>query len=147
MFVGSKFCGACGARAVSTEVIPENAGTCPRCELDLSLVQIDTAQIRECEKCGGIWTGVETFEHLCADKEQQAAVLSFIGSKAHAVNSQSPISYVPCPVCSQLMNRSNFARSSGVIIDLCKQHGVWFDADELPKIIEFINSGGMGSFA
>jgi Zn-finger nucleic acid-binding protein len=41
------------------------------------------------------------------------------------------------------MNRSNFARSSGVIVDLCKQHGVWFDADELPKIIEFINGGGL----
>jgi Zn-finger nucleic acid-binding protein len=41
------------------------------------------------------------------------------------------------------MNRSNFARSSGVIIDLCKQHGVWFDADELPKIIEFIDKGGL----
>jgi Zn-finger nucleic acid-binding protein len=41
------------------------------------------------------------------------------------------------------MNRSNFARSSGVIIDLCKQHGVWFDADELPKIIDFIDQGGL----
>lgn len=41
------------------------------------------------------------------------------------------------------MNRSNFARSSGVIIDMCKQHGVWFDADELPKILDFINSGGL----
>jgi len=41
------------------------------------------------------------------------------------------------------MNRSNFARSSGVIIDICKQHGVWFDADELPKIIAFITKGGL----
>jgi Zn-finger nucleic acid-binding protein len=41
------------------------------------------------------------------------------------------------------MNRSNFARASGVIIDMCKQHGLWFDADELPKIIAFINKGGL----
>jgi Zn-finger nucleic acid-binding protein len=41
------------------------------------------------------------------------------------------------------MNRSNFARSSGVIIDICKRHGVWFDAEELPKIIEFIRRGGL----
>ena len=26
---------------------------------------------------------------------------------------------------------------------MCKQHGVWFDADELPKIIDFINKGGL----
>jgi Zn-finger nucleic acid-binding protein len=41
------------------------------------------------------------------------------------------------------MNRSNFARISGVIIDLCKHHGVWFDANELPKIISFIEEGGL----
>jgi Zn-finger nucleic acid-binding protein len=41
------------------------------------------------------------------------------------------------------MNRNNFARSSGVIIDLCKKHGVWFDAEELPRIIEFVRKGGL----
>jgi Zn-finger nucleic acid-binding protein len=41
------------------------------------------------------------------------------------------------------MNRNNFARSSGVIIDVCKQHGIWFDAEELPRIIEFIRAGGL----
>jgi Zn-finger nucleic acid-binding protein len=41
------------------------------------------------------------------------------------------------------MNRNNFAKISGIIIDSCKEHGVWFDADELPKIIEFIRKGGM----
>ena len=41
------------------------------------------------------------------------------------------------------MNRNNFAKASGVIVDICKQHGVWFDADELPKIVDFIQKGGM----
>ena len=41
------------------------------------------------------------------------------------------------------MNRNNFARASGIIVDICKQHGVWFDADELPSIIGFIQKGGM----
>jgi Zn-finger nucleic acid-binding protein len=41
------------------------------------------------------------------------------------------------------MNRNNFARVSGVIIDICKQHGIWFDAEELPKIIEFVRKGGL----
>ena len=41
------------------------------------------------------------------------------------------------------MNRANFARCSGVIIDLCKQHGVWFDRNELSRIVEFIRAGGL----
>ena len=41
------------------------------------------------------------------------------------------------------MNRVNFARCSGVIIDLCKKHGIWFDCDELSRIVEFIRGGGL----
>lgn len=144
MFLGSEFCGHCGTKAVAAEIIPdENAGECPRCKLQLQILRIDETNIRQCEKCGGFWAGIETFENLCADQEQQSAVLGFIGNRAARSVQSSIISYVPCPDCKDLMNRSNFARSSGVIIDLCKKHGVWFDADELPKIIEFIKGGGM----
>lgn len=77
------------------------------------------------------------------DSEKQSAVLNFTARKIEYQATPAKISYVPCPSCKQLMNRSNFARASGVIIDLCKPHGVWFDADELPKIIEFIREGGI----
>jgi Zn-finger nucleic acid-binding protein len=41
------------------------------------------------------------------------------------------------------MNRSNFARSSGVILDVCKAHGVWLDRGELQRVIHFVESGGL----
>ena len=41
------------------------------------------------------------------------------------------------------MNRINFARCSGVIVDICKGHGIWFDRDELSRIVEFIRDGGL----
>jgi Zn-finger nucleic acid-binding protein len=41
------------------------------------------------------------------------------------------------------MNRINFARCSGVIVDVCKGHGTWFDRDELSHIVEFIRQGGL----
>jgi len=143
-FLGSKFCGHCGAAAYAAELVDDaNTGDCPRCKTKLQSLRIDSVQIRECERCGGFWSGVESFEQLCLDEEQQSSVIGFIGSYAHSNANPPAISYVPCPDCKQLMNRSNFARSSGVIIDLCKQHGVWFDSGELPKIIEFIDKGGM----
>ncbi|MBC7899647.1 MAG: zf-TFIIB domain-containing protein [Saprospiraceae bacterium] len=143
MFLGTEFCGHCGAKSVKAEIFTdENVGKCPRCNIDLHAVKINATQIRECTRCGGFWSGIEKFEDLCASKEQQSAVLSFIGKRIEEVR-PSPVSYVPCPDCRELMNRSNFAKTSGVIIDLCKKHGVWFDAEELPKIIDFINSGGM----
>ncbi|MEP7148007.1 MAG: zf-TFIIB domain-containing protein [Acidobacteriota bacterium] len=144
MFLGNKFCGHCGEQSVNAETVSdERPGVCPRCKVELQTLKIDATTIRECLKCGGFWTGVETFENLCADKEQQSAVLNYAGAKPRDSDAATPIRYVPCPDCQQLMNRSNFARVSGVIIDLCKQHGVWFDADELPKIIDFIEKGGL----
>ena len=144
MFLGAKFCTNCGAKATAAVVIEEkDAGDCPRCKIPLQLLEIDTVSIRECNRCGGFWSDTATFEALCANNEKQSSVLGFIGSDAHPQNHPDAISYVPCPDCSQLMNRSNFARSSGIIIDICRDHGVWFDADELPKIFAFIRSGGM----
>ncbi|MEP6703434.1 MAG: zinc ribbon domain-containing protein [Acidobacteriota bacterium] len=144
MFLGSKFCGRCGAHAVDAEVVAdEKVGACPRCKIGLQSLKIGATSLRECLRCGGFWSTVETFENVCADKERQSAVINYAAAKSRAADAAAAIAYVPCPDCKQLMNRSNFARSSGVIIDLCKKHGVWFDADELPKIIDFINEGGL----
>jgi len=144
MFLGSKFCGHCGANAYPAELLDDaDPGECPRCKVKLQSLKIDHVHIRECERCGGFWSEISAFEELCTIKEHQASVMGFIGSYIHTDTSPLAVSYVPCPDCRQLMNRSNFARSSGVIIDMCKQHGVWFDAGELQKIINFIERGGI----
>jgi len=146
MFLGSKHCPRCGAKAVKPQIIAEeNLGSCPRCQLKLNLLRIEEINLRECEKCDGLWADAETFENVCASRESQAAVLSFILTAQNTLENKPlvKINYVPCPDCRQLMNRNNFARSSGVIIDLCKHHGVWFDAEELPRIIEFVRQGGL----
>jgi Zn-finger nucleic acid-binding protein len=41
------------------------------------------------------------------------------------------------------MRRVNFARCSGVVIDVCRAHGTWFDRDELHRIVLFIRTGGL----
>jgi len=107
----------------------------------LNTLQIGDVKLRECLECGGFWSDATTFESICATKEQQANVLNFVAAKPFPA--QTPVQYVPCPDCKELMNRSNFARSSGVILDICKQHGVWFDSNELPNLVKFIQKGGI----
>ena len=143
IFQTSKFCPLCGEKAVRLNVADaENTGVCPRCKIKLKLIEINDIFLRECEKCEGIWSDAETFEIVCANKEQQSAVLSKLDEILKHPKTEK-IRYVPCPDCKKLMNRNNFAKVSGVIIDSCKEHGIWFDAEELPKIIEFIRKGGM----
>jgi Zn-finger nucleic acid-binding protein len=143
MFVGSKHCSHCGIKVVQTNVVSEEKlGDCPRCKIKLKILQVGETSLCECEKCGGLWVDVETFEEVCANHEKQAQVLNSIEQNP-AHRNLAKIQYVPCPDCKNLMNRNNFANSSGVIVDICKLHGVWFDAEELPKIIEFIRKGGL----
>lgn len=146
MFLGSKHCPRCGAAAA----VPENKGTekrkCPRCRIEMSHVAIGVTTVRECERCLGLWLDVASFEKICADREQQSAVLGDASNASKgAGQGTSKIHYVPCPECSQLMNRLNFARCSGVIVDVCKKHGTWFDRDELSRIVEFIRDGGLNA--
>jgi Zn-finger nucleic acid-binding protein len=39
------------------------------------------------------------------------------------------------------MNRTNYDQKSGVLIDACAAHGVWFDDDELAAILRWIRQG------
>jgi Zn-finger nucleic acid-binding protein len=41
------------------------------------------------------------------------------------------------------MNRKLFSAGSGVIIDVCRAHGAFFDPGELPRIIQFVMNGGL----
>ena len=40
------------------------------------------------------------------------------------------------------MNRSNYAGSSGIVLDVCRDDGVWFDRGELTAIVDFLEKGG-----
>jgi len=45
--------------------------------------------------------------------------------------------------CRKLMNRLNFGRLSGTIVDVCRGHGTFLDAGELHRIVLFIQGGGL----
>lgn len=100
--------------------------------------------MNECERCLGLSLDVTSFEKICADREQQGTVPGAASpAPLGEVNESGKVRYAPCPECTQLMNRINFARCSGVIVDICKGHGSWFDRDELTRIVEFIRAGGL----
>jgi Zn-finger nucleic acid-binding protein len=71
-----------------------------------------------------------------------------VGAVAAAARAGEPAAagggriYRPCAVCGILMNRQNYGRKSGVILDICRAHGIWFDLDELPRVLSWIQDGG-----
>ena len=144
MFKGSRFCARCGAEAVRELVDDEKPLHCPRCRETMQGMQLGAIHVSECAECGGLWLDPATLQTLCDDRERHADVIATLSAHA-AVRSviSDTVRYVPCPQCGKLMNRTNFAHISGVILDVCRHHGVWLDRGELEHIIQFVESGGL----
>jgi Zn-finger nucleic acid-binding protein len=157
----ARFCHHCG-----TGLVPElDAGSdtelfCPACQDGHRLVsrRLGTEQVTvlECGRCAGFWMGHEAFRQLVERAEHEAVPAGTIletplrtaarfglpaGAVAPAPHGHTSF-YRPCPVCGELMNRRNYGHDSGVIVDLCRDHGIWFDADELARILAWLRAGG-----
>ena len=145
LFLGAKFCPHCGAKAARSTGTDEVQRQCPSCHIDLQAVALGASQVHECPQCTGLWVDVETFQQICADRDQQAAVLGGATPDPLATPQLTldEVRYRPCAVCRTLMNRINFSERSGIIIDICRGHGTWFDRDEMRRIVEFIRAGGL----
>ena len=96
-----------------------------------------------------MWLGNEVFQHL--ERAARVEAVSAGGQPPHGARAPAstvppgsvPRRYRPCPICSSLMHRRNYGRKSGVILDTCHQHGLWFDQGELDSILDWIRQGGM----
>jgi Zn-finger nucleic acid-binding protein len=143
VFVGSRHCAHCGAKLGAVDA---RAGKrpCPRGCGTLRQLSLGGVELEECERCSGVWLATEVFQKLCAEEERRSL---FLGAELQARHTPaSPVQtvrYVPCPDCGKLMNRVNFGKRSGVVLDACAQHGTWFDADELRRVVEFVRDGGL----
>lgn len=150
----AKFCHHC-----ATPIVPETIGEseltnlpCPACKENEFLLSRQLGQeqlsVAECNRCGGLWIGFEVFARLRDRmlKSSQDLVENDVISEARMVlRNDKGFRYRKCVVCSEIMSRRHYARGSGVIIDTCKKHGIWFDQGELHQTLRWIVAGGRTS--
>jgi len=104
-------------------------------------VQLGSVSLLECDRCHGTWVDAQTFEHICANHEAQAAVLHQWSQSERPAAAE--IHYRRCVACGKMMNRINFGRLSGTVVDVCRRHGTFLDRGELHEIVQFIQQGGL----
>jgi Zn-finger nucleic acid-binding protein len=106
---------------------------------------IGSTRLEECSRCGGTWLDSQTFASVVGERDEQAALATALPgpSGAPRPSRESTVRYVQCPQCARLMNRENFGRRSGVVIDVCRAHGVWCDGGELGDVVAFVMRGGL----
>jgi hypothetical protein len=146
----ARYCAECGdrlsAEALAGEVSSARCPACPGEELLMSReLGHERLNVLECQACTGLWLSAETFRELRNRAARKAVHLADAVLKPAPASDQKPQSgplYRPCVECGKLMPRRLYAPGSGVIIDLCKDHGLWFDAAELQQVLKWIADGG-----
>lgn len=141
----ARYCHHC-ATPLAAEVVPGKASklTCPGCPgrhlVSRRLSDLD-ATVLECRVCAGLWIGLETF-HDVLDGEERRRDRPAVSHRL--VPAETHRGYRQCPQCQGLMVRRNFGRgASGVVLDVCGEHGLWFDCDELSHVLAWIRTGGL----
>ena len=141
------FCTSCG---VKFEPMPipgmEETLACPCCDKAMAWRSVGGIALQECPSCNGLWVAGDTFDTLIrraveARRSRPSAALG-IGPAETVVRSRH-VEYRRCPACGGAMQRKNFARRSGVIVDWCGRDGTWLDADELESIAAYVMDGGL----
>jgi ribosomal protein L40E/Zn-finger nucleic acid-binding protein len=146
----AKYCQHCATKLTGEDVMEGFSQlACPLCGpkrlLSNRRLGQDQVSVLECSICAGLWLGPAAFEILrkrvLSETAPERALLRNKPQPSELRQHIGP-TYRPCVYCNKPMNRQQYARRSGVIIDVCRDHGIWFDAKELQQILDWMSRGG-----
>jgi Zn-finger nucleic acid-binding protein len=150
----ARFCHHCGTPILGGQAAAGESGyRCPACAGERPLTSRRLGQTNvaffDCAACGGLWLEKEVFEAL-SERARAGHLPEGFGGGAPAdapvttaaAGTAGEVHYRPCVICGTLMNRRNYGRKSGVIVDVCARHGIWFDFQELDHLLRWIREGG-----
>ena len=113
---------------------------CPVCGTEMAVLELHGVEIDYCFSCGGIWLDSGELEQLIGNEDKSAEILKSFKD----VTSTNKEKKRPCPVCGKAMKKVEVTVSeNSIILDKCpKEHGIWFDKDELLRIVSSSNTKG-----
>lgn len=103
---------------------------CPVCKEPMIILELNKVEIDYCPNCSGIWLDEGELELLYSiDETKDELKKLFKQTTSLRENSYK------CPICRKRMIKIQF-NNSDLVLDRCTQnHGIWFDKDELEKIL------------
>jgi Zn-finger nucleic acid-binding protein len=117
---------------------------CPRCDRELHPQMFGEIAVQACGGCEGLFLEQGVIQQVIADHVLAEPLLATLPRREiRVIPRPGEKMYLKCPECRTVMNRRQFATGAGIVIDVCKPHGTFFDAGELPAIIEYVRKGGL----
>jgi Zn-finger nucleic acid-binding protein len=110
---------------------------CPRCAAGLVERRIGPGLVAGCKTCGGLWLETSVVERLRAthDDALETELRRPFGVVIALGPTPNRHANISCPVCSGPLHRVEVPDTIHSI-DVCEAHGTWFDARELPIVID-----------
>ncbi len=140
-------CGYCGTLNLlnRTLLVREGRGEsdycCPLCDDTMERLSEEESLLLEyCSKCDGLLIDEELLEALVVAYKGRATGSNHQKRRFVLDNprdNRKKTAYYPCPICAEMMQPFNYKKRSGVILELCEEHGIWVDGGELLQICEW----------
>ncbi len=115
---------------------------CPRCtSAQLTHTPNDPEEYgHHCASCGGLFVAADDWTRLLtASTTTEVEIIDTTG--AAPLSSSQLFPMAACPACRSMMERATFAARSGISVDVCNMHGIWFDAGELFQTVRWLSEG------
>lgn len=128
---------------------PDETRVCPRCQEHLESLDLGLSAaflIERCRSCLGLFFEPHELEHVV--REKVGAPDRIDRTRLNRILAEElpqrrrEIRYIKCPSCRALMNRRSYGARSGVVVDECREHGIWLDGGELRQILKWSKMGG-----
>jgi Zn-finger nucleic acid-binding protein len=133
-------CAGCGRELGLEPIARDGTLPCPDCHAPMAVMECGPSALHDCGRCGGQFVEHDALRYVVERHDRFD-----VGARAKPALApvDTRVRYVACPVCHSMMNRRSFGAGSGVIVDTCSKHGTWFDPGELPRVLSFVESGGL----
>jgi Zn-finger nucleic acid-binding protein len=116
-------------------VAATNQYACPRCLRPFVTYQVGVYLVDACVDCGGLFLdNATTREVLSSFDRSLVGVATTLGiGKGETLQKGVNQRNLTCPKCSAGLQTVEVPAAQ-VELDVCTEHGTWFDANELPKV-------------
>lgn len=109
---------------------------CPRCQTPLQVQNADRLVMNCCYQCGGLFLdGASSKRVVDAVDPNAVAAANQVSQYARANVATDAIA--PCPMCNKALDKMPIPNAN-VTVDVCREHGVWFDRDELQRVVQAV---------
>lgn len=133
---------------------PDESRNCPHCDDQLETIDLGLHRpffLDRCTRCLGLFFDPGELREVVKSRTEEADRIDYARLDRMLAEETpedfSEVRYIRCPTCRTLMNRRSHGTRAGVIVDECKDHGVWLDAGELRRILSWTRAGGAAHHA